>query len=156
MRLSTVLIVVLFVQILLGALVAGIDAGRSFPSWPDMAGEFLPSESFGYTPLWTNFFENPALVQFNHRMMGYFALLLGLYAWWQSRKSPVKATRGAFMVMMVMMLAQVVLGIYTVLYLAQLHIAITHQFGAVLLFALTIRARFAAAFPAEQKIARGH
>lgn len=154
MTLGTVLVAVLFLQILLGALVAGIDAGRSFPSWPDMAGEFLPSESFGYTPLWSNFFENPALVQFNHRMFGYFAFLLAGYAWWKSRKSPIIATRSAFSVMMLMMLAQVVLGVFAVLYLAQLHIAITHQFGAVLLFVLAIRARFAVAYPADQKIAR--
>jgi len=155
MRLSSILMALLFAQVLLGGLVAGIDAGRSFPTWPDMAGEFLPSESFAYVPLWSNFFENPALVQFNHRLLGYIALALGLFVWWKSRKSPLGATRGAFMVMMVMMLAQVVLGIITVLYLAQMHIALTHQLGAVLLFVLAIRARFAAAYPAEQKIARG-
>lgn len=149
------LMVVIFAQVLLGALVAGIDAGRSFPTWPDMAGEFLPSESFGYQPLWTNFFENPALVQFNHRLMGYIAFVLGVGVWWTSRRSPVAAIRGAFTVMAVMMLAQVVLGIFTVLNLAQLHIAITHQLGAVLLFVLVIRARFYAAYPPEQKIARG-
>jgi len=155
MRFSTVLIAVLFAQVMLGGLVAGIDAGRSFPTWPDMAGEFLPSESFGYTPIWSNFFENPALVQFNHRLIGYVALLLGVILWWKSRKSPVSATRGAFIVVLVMMLAQVFLGILTVLYLAQLDIALTHQFGAVVLFVLAIRARFAAAYPEDQKIARG-
>ena len=155
MTLSTVLLVVLFAQVLLGGLVAGIDAGRSFPTWPDMAGAFLPSESFDYKPLWSNFFENPALVQFNHRLMGYIAFVLGLALWWKSRRSPVAATRGAFMVMAVMMLAQVVLGIFAVLYLARLDIALTHQLGAVALFVLVIRARFHAAYPAEQKIARG-
>ncbi len=155
MAFATVLLVVLFAQVMLGGLVAGIDAGRSFPTWPDMAGEFLPSESFGYEPLWTNFFENPALVQFNHRLMGYIAFVVGLALWWKSRRSPVAATRGAFTAMAVMMLAQVVLGIYTVLYLAQLDIALTHQLGAVVLFVLIIRARFHAAYPDEQKIARG-
>jgi len=136
-------------------LVAGIDAGRSFPTWPDMAGAFLPSESFDYEPLWSNFFENPALVQFNHRLMGYIAFALGLALWWKSRRSPMAATRGAFLVMAVMMLAQVVLGVFAVLYLARLDIALTHQLGAVALFVLVIRARFHAAYPAEQKIARG-
>ena len=155
MTFSTVLLVVLFAQVLLGALVAGIDAGRSFPTWPDMAGEFLPSESFGYTPLWSNFFENPALVQFNHRLMGYVAFVLGMVLWWKSRRSAVASTRGAFAVMAAMMFAQVALGIYAVLYLARLDIALTHQLGAVALFVLAIRARFHAAFPEEQKIARG-
>ncbi len=155
MTFTTVLLVVLFLQVLLGALVAGIDAGRNFPTWPDMAGQFLPSESFELTPRWTNFFENPALVQFNHRMMGYTAFVLGMALWWKSRRSPVAATRRAFTAMAVMLLAQVVLGIYTVLFVAQLDIALTHQIGAVVLFALVLRARFNAAYPAEQKIARG-
>ena len=155
MAFATVLLVVLFAQVMLGGLVAGIDAGRSFPTWPDMAGEFLPSESFGYTPLWTNFFENAALVQFNHRLMGYIAFVVGLALWWKSRRSPVAATRAAFTAMAVMMLAQVTLGVFTVLYMAKLDIALTHQLGAVVLFVLVIRARFHAAYPDEQKIARG-
>ncbi len=155
MRLSTVMLVVLFLQILLGALVAGIDAGRSFPTWPSMNGEFLPSESFGYTPLWTNFFENPALVQFNHRMLGYLALVFGLFVWWRSRGSALAGVRGAFAVATVMLLLQMVLGIVTAIYAAPLHAAITHQLGAVVLMVLTLRARFEAAYPAEQRIARG-
>ncbi len=155
MRLATILAAVLFAQVLLGALVAGIDAGRSFPTWPSMAGEFLPSESFGYTPLWTNFFENPALVQFNHRLLGYLVFFMGFFVWLKARKSAVVSVRGSFAVMMLMMLAQVVLGIITVLYLARVDVAITHQIGAVVLFVLILRARFQAAYPVEQKIKRG-
>ncbi len=155
MRFSTLLLGVLFVQVLLGGLVAGIDAGEGYPTWPDMDGQFLPDGSFAFTPLWSNFFENVALVQFNHRLMGYIAFILGLALWWKSRKSPVAATRGAFSVMLAMMLAQVLLGIYAVLSSVQLHVALTHQLGAVVLFVLTLRARFHAAYPEEQKIARG-
>ncbi|HSF90607.1 MAG TPA: COX15/CtaA family protein, partial [Paracoccaceae bacterium] len=93
MSLSGVIVGVLFLQILLGALVAGIDAGRSFPTWPSMAGAFLPSESFDYAPMWSNFFENPALVQFNHRMLGYIASALGAFAWWRSRASALGGVR---------------------------------------------------------------
>ncbi len=155
MRLSTILLVVLFLQILLGALVAGIDAGRSFPTWPSMNGEFLPSESFGYTPLWSNFFENPALVQFNHRMLGYVAFVFGAFVWWRSRASALAGVRSSFAVAAAMLILQMVLGIVTAIYAAPLHAAITHQLGAVVLLVLTLRARFEAAYPAEQKIARG-
>ncbi|MCF6272580.1 MAG: COX15/CtaA family protein [Rhodobacteraceae bacterium] len=150
-----ILVAVLFAQVMLGGLVAGIDAGRSYPTWPDMAGEFMPSGSFDSTPLWANFFENPGLVQFNHRLMGYIAFILGVVVWWKSRKSPVKATRAVFSVMLAVMLAQVVLGIVTVLYMARMDIAITHQLGAVLLFVLVLMARFAAAYPAVEKVSRG-
>jgi cytochrome c oxidase assembly protein subunit 15 len=57
--------------------------------------------------------------------------------------------------MMVMLFGQVVLGIITVLYAAPLHAAISHQIGAILLFVLTLRARFGAAYPVAQTIARG-
>lgn len=155
MRLAAVLVLLLFVQILLGALVAGIDAGRSFPTWPSMAGEFLPSESFDYSPMWSNFFENPALVQFNHRLLGYVAFALGAFVWWRSRSSAMAGVRSRFEWMMVIMFGQVVLGIVTVLYAAPVYVALIHQLGAVVLFVLTLRARFEAGYPTEQKISRG-
>ena len=70
--LSTGLMHFLFLQILLGALVAGIDAGRAFPTWPDMNGSFFPADAFYVPgrPIWAAFFENPGLVQFIHRMSG--------------------------------------------------------------------------------------
>lgn len=150
-----VLIIAVFLQILLGALVAGIDAGRSFPTWPSMAGEFLPSESFDYSPTWTNFFENPALVQFNHRLLGYAVFILGLIAWWSSRKSALANVRHKFSWMMTAMFGQMVLGIVAVLHAAPMSLAITHQVGAIILFVTVIHARFAAAYPEEQKISRG-
>ena len=70
-RLSSVLMGLTYVQIILGALVAGIDAGRAFPTWPLMGGEFLPPEPFSIEPVWRNFFEDPGLVQFIHRTWGY-------------------------------------------------------------------------------------
>ncbi len=153
--LSSIMIGLLFAQILLGALVAGIDAGRSFPTWPSMNGEFLPSESFSYTPVWTNFFENPALVQFNHRLVGYITLIFAGFVWWRGRQSALGGIRGAFNVLFAMTIFQMLLGIFTALYAAQLHIAITHQIGAIILIVLAVRSRFETAYPAEQKIARG-
>lgn len=151
-QIATILLVLVFVQILLGALVAGIDAGRSYIDWPLMNGQFLPTESFDLTPFWTNFFENPALVQLNHRMLGYFAFLFALYAWWQSRRSPIRATKVAFNWMMAMVVVQVLLGITTVMNAAAPHIAIVHQFGAILTLGLILRARFMAMYPAAQSL----
>jgi cytochrome c oxidase assembly protein subunit 15 len=152
---GAVLIGVAFLQILLGALVAGIDAGRSFPEWPLMAGEFFPSTAFDVTPLWANFLDNAALVQFNHRLLGYVLFALGAFAWWRSRASALTGVRRAFDAMMLMMTAQVVIGIVTVLYAAPWNVAIAHQLGAVALFVLVIRARFIALHPPRQSIARG-
>jgi heme a synthase len=141
-----------FVQVVLGALVAGIDAGRAFPTWPLMGDGFLPPEPFSITPLWRNFFEDPGLVQFIHRMTAYALFALGVYVWVRARKSPNTATRTAFNLMLGMLLVQVVLGIVTALYSAPVHIAIVHQFGAVVLWVLILRGRFLARYPLPQSV----
>ena len=141
-----------FLQILLGALVAGIDAGRSYTDWPLMAGGFFPPQPFDLQPVWRNFFEDPGLVQFMHRMAGYLLFVFGIVTWLRARKSANPDTRFRFNAVMAMMLVQVVLGIVTVLYVAQMHIAITHQIGAVVLWVLIIRARFGAQYPKAQSI----
>ncbi len=146
-RLAGVLMAVVFVQILLGALVAGIDAGRSFVDWPWMQGRFIPPEPFGLSPWWANFFENAGLVQFIHRITGYLAGLLALLAWWRAQRSPNPASRSAFTWVAMMALIQVALGIITVLYAAPLHAALTHQLGAIALWVLIIMARHQARYP---------
>ncbi|ESW60530.1 MAG: heme A synthase [Rhodobacter sp. CACIA14H1] len=160
--LSTGLMHFAFLQILLGALVAGIDAGRAFPTWPDMNGQFFPADAFyvpdgngGSLPVWHAFFENPGLVQFMHRMSGYLLFVFAVVVWLRGRKSAHAATRGAFHAVMGMMLAQVALGIAAVMTAAQVHVAITHQIGAVLLWVLIIRARHLAQYPVAGSIREG-
>lgn len=156
--LSTGLMHFAFLQILLGALVAGIDAGRGFPTWPDMNGQFFPADAF-YVPggggVWHAFFENPGLVQFMHRMAGYLLFAFGIVVWLRGRQSAHAATRGAFHAVMAMLVAQMVLGIITVLTAAHMHIAITHQIGAVILWVLIIRARHLSVYPVAGSIAKG-
>ena len=155
MRWGSLLVVLAFAQILLGALVAGIDAGRTYNDWPLMDGDFLPFTAFNLEPYWSNYLENPGLVQFNHRMLGYLLALVGIVAWWRSRRSALGDIRGAFDAMAAMMVLQIALGIVTVLWGAPWQAAILHQLGAVALFVLVIRARFAALYPRPQRIARG-
>ena len=151
-RLASWLVVLAFVQILIGALVAGIDAGRNYPDWPLMAGGVFPPDPFGLTPLWRNFFEDDGLVQFMHRMAGYILFAFGVLVWSRARKSGNDRTRFAFHSMLAAMILQVVLGIATVIYSAPWEIAIVHQLGAVVLWVLTLRARFLAQYPHSQSI----
>jgi cytochrome c oxidase assembly protein subunit 15 len=144
---ATGLMHLLFLQIVLGALVAGIDAGRAYPTWPDMAGGFLPPEPLEIVPVWRNFFENAGLVQFIHRMTGYAFAVLAVVVWLRARKSPHPKTRRAFDWVLGAMVIQIALGIWAVLSSAQLHVAITHQAGAVLLWVLVIRGRFLSRHP---------
>ncbi|MDN3711737.1 COX15/CtaA family protein [Paracoccus cavernae] len=151
-RMSTGLMHLTFLQILYGALVAGIDAGRQFTGWPTMGGEWFPASAFDLSPLWHNFFENPGLVQFIHRMLGYLVFVFALVVFMRSRKSPHPVTRNAYALMMAMVLLQVALGIMNVVHASPLHLALTHQVGAVALFSLIIRARFNACYPYETSV----
>ncbi|MDK3018462.1 heme A synthase [Pseudodonghicola flavimaris] len=141
-----------FLQILLGALVAGIDAGRSYTDWPLMGGQILPPDPFLFEPAWRNFFENPGLVQFIHRVSGYLLFLFGIMVWLKGRRSAHAATRFAFNAAFAALLVQVGLGIMTVIYAAPLHAAITHQLVAVLVWVLILRARFLSAYPRAQSV----
>ncbi|MDA5555688.1 heme A synthase [Shimia sp. MMG029] len=144
---STGLLHMTFVQILLGALVAGIDAGRSYNDWPLMAGQIFPAEAFDLEPLWRNFFENAGLVQFIHRSWGYLLLIFAVVVWRRGQGSAHKSTRFAFNMALAAMFLQIVLGIVTVLTFAHMHVAITHQVMAVIVVVLILRARFLSNYP---------
>jgi cytochrome c oxidase assembly protein subunit 15 len=153
--LSTGLMHFTFLQILLGALVAGIDAGRAFPTWPLMGDSFFPPYAFDLEPLWRNFFENAGLVQFVHRMSGYLLFAFGIVVWLRGRRSAYLATRGAFHLVMAMLVVQMALGIAAVLTSAHVHVAITHQIGAVILWVAILRARHLSQYPVAGSIREG-
>ncbi|SEK46032.1 cytochrome c oxidase assembly protein subunit 15 [Roseovarius azorensis] len=153
--LSTGLMHFAFLQILLGALVAGIDAGRTFTDWPLMAGGVLPPGMMELQPWWRNFFENPGMVQFIHRVSGYLLLAFAVVVWLRGRRSAHAATRGAFTAVFAVLLLQIVLGIMTVLYIAPWQLAIVHQLVAVLLWVLILRARFLSQYPRATSIRGG-
>ena len=77
---SVVLLVLTFVQLYLGALVAGLRAGKIFNTWPDIDGGLIPSAArlFFDTPWWRNLFDNTLTVQFEHRMVAYTLFVLAI------------------------------------------------------------------------------
>ncbi|MCL4138926.1 UNVERIFIED_CONTAM: hypothetical protein GTU68_049364 [Idotea baltica] len=155
-RLGSFLTAFAFFQILLGALVAGIDAGRDFPNWPLMTtgtgASFFPPDPFQITPIWRNFFEDAGLVQFIHRISAYVLFIFGVFVSLAGRRSPNGATRFAFNTVIASMAVQMVIGIVTVLYSAPVHIAIVHQFTAVVFWVAILRARYLARYPLPQTI----
>jgi cytochrome c oxidase assembly protein subunit 15 len=145
--LTTGLLCFTFAQILLGALVAGIDAGRYFIDWPLMQGQAFPPDAFSIDPIWRNFFENAGLVQFMHRVSGYLLFVFAVIVWMRGRKSAHVTTRFAFNAVMAALTLQMVVGVTTVLYAAPVHIALVHQALAVILWVLILRARYLSAYP---------
>ena len=152
--LSTGLLHFAFLQILIGALVAGIDAGRSYTDWPLMGGQVFPATAFAFEPWWRNFFESPGLVQFIHRVTGYLLLAFGVVVWLRGRRSAHKTTQTAFHAVMAVLALQIVLGIVTVLYGAPWQVAILHQLLAVVLWGTILQARFLSAYPIATSISR--
>lgn len=153
--LSTILLIMVGVQILLGALVAGIDAGRNYTDWPLMAGAILPPDMFALSPWWRNFFEDDGLVQFMHRCWAYLLFAFAIYAGHRAAKSPHKATRRGFAHIGMLLVAQMILGIITVMYSAPWYFAICHQALAILLWLAVLRGRFQAGYPAQQSLREG-
>ncbi len=151
-RLSSVLLGLVFLQVLLGALVAGIDAGRGYTDWPMMAGRFFPEGALDLVPVWRNFFEDAGLVQFMHRMSGYVVFGFGLFVWRVSRSSGNAKTKAAANMLLAILILQMLLGIITVMTSAQVGFAIIHQLGAVMLWVVVIRLRFLAHYPVAQSL----
>ena len=78
---SIALVALVFVQIILGAFIAGLGAGHAFSDWPTYGGRWLPVGLYDLQPWWINHFENPAMVHFQHRTFSYFlaAFIVGVF-----------------------------------------------------------------------------
>ena len=157
---SVVLLALTFVQLYLGALVAGLRAGKVYNTWPDIDGGFVPSAArlLFENPWWRNLFDNTLTVQFEHRMTAYalFALaVLHLIDAVRSRAG-VAVIKGALWLAAAIAL-QATLGILTLLNQAPIDLALAHQAVAIAVLTLAVlqAERLAAQRPetARQKLA---
>ena len=128
-----------YIQMLLGALVAGLHAGLIYNTWPSMDGRFFPEHPFFVTPWWKNFFENPGLAQFDHRIGAYLVALSAIALWSTGRRAGLAgfAKRSSNAVLHIT-LFQIVLGISTLLLQVPVWLAATHQVVAALLFCAAV------------------
>lgn len=123
-------IVLVFLQAFVGAIVAGLDAGLSYTTWPLMDGRFIPSAQslFVMEPFWRNLFENPMTSQFVHRMLAYTLLLAALLHVWQARGSVLAKSS---VVLLGLVLVQALIGIMTLIHQVPISLALVHQLGAL-------------------------
>lgn len=138
-KLSRAVAAVAFVTILSGGMVAGINAGFIHNTWPLMDGGLFPEDFLALSPFWMNFFENHSTVQFDHRILAYVtAIAAGAY-WFRARSAGLHTrARMAANLLGAMLVLQILLGIFTLLLVVPISIAVLHQGGAVVLFALAI------------------
>ncbi len=124
-------------QLIAGALVAGMKAGLAYNTWPLMDGALVPSGLLIMKPWWINAFENALTVQFNHRILAY--VITALAAWQAWRLMPVGGTVAASaQALIAVILLQVVLGISTLLAHVPLSLGLLHQGGAAIVFAVAV------------------
>jgi cytochrome c oxidase assembly protein subunit 15 len=126
-------------QIYLGALVAGLDAGFSYNTWPLMDGAVIPSDLLIQQPFWINAFENPKTVQFIHRIGAYtlFALtLINMVIALRAAPWTTHARRAVLLFALVTL--QAAIGIATLLMQVPLHWGLLHQAGALVVFGFAV------------------
>lgn len=126
------LLILAFVTVLSGALVAGLDAGYLFNTFPLMEGGLWPGESFQLRPFWLNFFEDRGAVQFDHRVLAMATLASVAVFWLRLRRAPEAAMRRAGALLLAAVGLQVMLGIATLVLVVPIPLAALHQAGAVL------------------------
>src|SRR6185437_15957824 len=123
-----------YFQMLLGALVAGLHAGYIYNTWPLMDGRLAPEDALGQSPWWINFFENPGTVQFDHRIGAYLVALAVLALWWQERTLMLpKMAKRSGIALVHLTIFQIALGITTLVLQAPEFLAALHQLTAALL-----------------------
>ena len=126
-----------YIQMLLGALVAGLHAGLIYNTWPDMNGRVFPEDPFFHQPWWINFFENPGLAQFDHRIGAY--IIAGVAVWIFARGVQLSgyAKKSAKLVAGITAF-QVGLGIFTLMLQAPEGLAALHQVTAAALLSAAV------------------
>ena len=125
--------------ILAGGFVAGMRAGLTYNTFPLMDGKLVPAGYAQLQPLWLNWFENIAAVQFDHRLLA-VAMVTAVFVLWAAglrANLPIPA-RKALHALLAVAVLQAALGISTLLLVVPIPLAAAHQAGAVLLLTAAI------------------
>jgi len=141
---AAALVALVYLQILSGALVAGHKAGLTYNTWPLMDGRLIPTGLATLSPWWLNIVDNITAVQFNHRMLAYMVVALGL---WQAillwRTADDERVRFSGSWLALALVAQMALGIWTLLAWVPVSLGVAHQAGALAVLAIAIWHLFA-------------
>jgi cytochrome c oxidase assembly protein subunit 15 len=133
------LVTLVYLQMLLGALVAGLHAGLIYNTWPSMDGRVFPEHPFIANPWWINFFENPGLAQFDHRIGAYVIAIAVIGLWIAERRAKLEGlARASSHMLLFVVLLQILLGITTLVTQAPVALAAVHQAAAAALFATAV------------------
>ncbi len=124
-----------YLQMILGAFVAGLRAGRTFNTWPLMDGKFFPDGYFSGAPGLNDLFETAAAAQFNHRTGAYLLAAVTIWFFAAARKTELKGRAHA---LMAAVFIQIALGVWTVIAATPIALGLAHQAGALIVLSAAL------------------
>ena len=128
----------IFSQISIGAFVSGMDAGKIYNSWPLMGTSYFPDDSKFIDLFSVSSFSNPSLVQFMHRNLAYFILGFYLFILMQVYKNRITSYFFIIKIIGFLLLVQIILGILTLLFGAQIFLSSMHQISSIFLVSSSV------------------
>ena len=132
LRLFKFFFILLFIQLIIGAFVSGMDAGKLYNTWPLMGSSYFPDDSKLIEFLNINFFDNPSIVQFLHRNLAYLIVIIYIYLLILVFRDTNKIFRKPIMIIGISIFLQVVLGVVTLLSGVKIIYASLHQINSIL------------------------
>ena len=128
----------IFIQILIGAFVSGMDAGKIYNSWPLMNFSYFPDDNEIANLFNLTAFSDPSLVQFMHRNLAYFILLFYIIILINIYKKKLANFFYIINLLGILLILQIILGIFTLLYGAQIILSSVHQINSIFLVSASI------------------
>ena len=131
-------LILIFTQIAIGAFVSGMDAGKIYNSWPLMGNSYFPDDNNFLNLFKLSAFSDPSLVQFMHRNLAYIIGIFYLLIFYKIYKNKMYELYNPVNILGFFIILQIILGVYTVIYGAQIYIASMHQLSSIFLVSSSI------------------
>ena len=136
--LPIIFLLLIFIQITIGAFVSGMDAGQIYNSWPLMGSNFFPDDNVPMDLFSLSSFNDPSLVQFMHRNLAYFIFFIYLLILIKIYINRLKTYFKAIKIIGFFLILQIILGILTLISGAQIILASMHQISSIFLITSSI------------------
>jgi cytochrome c oxidase assembly protein subunit 15 len=131
-------LLLLFLQLIIGAFVSGMDAGKIYNTWPLMGSSYFPNDSQFIEFLNVSVFNNPSIVQFIHRNLAYLIVGIYIYILFFTIKDRNKISKMPVIIIGVSLFLQIVLGVLTILSGVKILYASLHQINSILIILSTL------------------
>lgn len=125
------ILLVVILQLVYGAFVAGLDAGFGYNTFPKMNGYWIPPTLGAYQPFWINFVSNPVTVQWVHRVLACWLVIRVALSGFLIFRSKNPTIIRAYLILCSAIAVQIVLGILTLIHVVPLPLAVLHQLGGL-------------------------